>query len=137
MWSIQAFSVDGIEKLYIGAAMTMTSAASTSSMSLSASAAASRSVAPRLSTGVMDAASVARLRCGMLSAVRSRSMTVVLGWVARQRSMNSLAIERDCELSPNRLDETKSRLAIAVPPHDGEEPSRRREDEDGGWLSIR
>src|SRR5229473_319841 len=76
MWSIQAFSVEGIEKLYIGAAMTMMSAASSSSMRASASAASCRSAALRLSAATSEAANVAALQLGIS---RSRLSETIRG----------------------------------------------------------
>src|ERR1700679_313176 len=109
MWSTHAFSVEEIEKLYIGAAMTTTSAASTSAISASANAAAARCSAVRDSAGVATAPSVACVRCGMVVGDSTRSTTVVPGCARRQAATNSAPIRRDFDASANRLEVTNNK----------------------------
>src|SRR5471032_2112884 len=96
MWSIHAFSVDGTEKLYIGAAMTTTAAIS-SSTSVSEVLIVCAWSALRASAGVKKAPIICSVRCGTGLVVRSRVTMVSDGWAACHLAMKAADCWRDRE----------------------------------------
>src|SRR5882724_8561694 len=118
-WSSHALSVEGMEKLYIGAPITMTSAASASAISVSESATAAACAGVRRSGSVARPVTRSAVIWGAGLAARSRLVTAVSGWTALQAATNAWETAREADASPRMLLSMWSRRCMGQCPVEG------------------